>query len=76
MLIQVRVKPKARRSELVQASDGTWTAMLKAPPVDGKANAELVALVAERFGCRKAAVSIKSGASGRMKLVRIEAPDA
>lgn len=72
MLIQVKVKPRARRSELVQAPDGTWSAMLKAQPVDGKANAELIALVAERFGCRKSAVSIKSGASGRIKLVRIE----
>ena len=32
----------------------------------------LVALVAEHFGCRKADVSIKSGASGRMKLVTVE----
>jgi hypothetical protein len=35
-----------------------WLARLKAPPVDGKANAELVALIAGRFGCRKADVSI------------------
>jgi uncharacterized protein (TIGR00251 family) len=48
-------------------------AKLKSPPVDGKANAELVALVAERFGCSKAAVSIKSGAAGRTKLVRVDA---
>jgi uncharacterized protein YggU (UPF0235/DUF167 family) len=41
-------------------------------PVEGKANQELIALVARQFGCRKSAVSIKSGASGRMKLVRIE----
>jgi uncharacterized protein (TIGR00251 family) len=73
LLIQVKVKPRARSSELTQAPDGTWSAKLKAPPVDGKANAELIALVAERFGCRKAAVSIKSGASGRVKLVKIEA---
>jgi uncharacterized protein YggU (UPF0235/DUF167 family) len=46
-------------------------AKLKSPPVDGKANAELIALVAARFGCRKAAVSIKAGAGGRMKLVQI-----
>ena len=72
LLIQVKVKPKARNSELVQARDGTWSAKLKAPPVDGKANEELIALVAEQFGCRKAAVSIKSGASGRVKLVKIE----
>jgi uncharacterized protein len=58
-------------SELSQAADGTWVAKLKAPPVDGKANEELVALVAERFRCRKAAVTIKAGASGRMKLVRV-----
>jgi uncharacterized protein (TIGR00251 family) len=56
----------------VQQPDGTWLANLKSPPVDGKANEELVALVAELFKCRKADVSIKSGASGRMKLVKIE----
>jgi uncharacterized protein (TIGR00251 family) len=52
---------------------GTWLAQVKAPPVDGKANQELIALVAAHFHCSKSAVSIKSGASGRMKLVRIEA---
>lgn len=71
MILQVKVKPRARVSELSQAPDGTWTAKLKAPPVDGKANKELIALVAEHFHCRKAAVEIKAGASGRMKLVRV-----
>lgn len=51
----------------------TWLAQVKAPPVDGKANQELIALVAAHFHCSKSAVSIKSGASGRMKLVWIEA---
>jgi len=74
IILRVKVKPRARTSSLVQAPDGTWLAKLKAPPVDGKANEELVALVAEHFQCRKAAVTIKSGASGRMKLVKIEAP--
>ena len=73
VVMQVKVKPRARNSELVRMSDGTWVAKLKSPPVDGKANAELVALVAEHFKCGKAAVSIKSGASGRTKLVKIEA---
>ena len=71
--LQIKVKPRARVSELTQAADGTWVARLKAPPVDGKANEELVALVAEEFRCRKAAVTIKAGASGRTKLVRVEA---
>ena len=70
-IIQVKVKPGARISALEQTSPGIWLAQLKSPPVDGKANEELVALIARHFGCRKSAVSIKSGASGRMKLVRI-----
>ena len=57
---------------LEQLADGTWSAQLKSPPADGKANQELIALIAQTLGCRRADVSIKSGASGRMKLVRIE----
>ena len=71
-IIQVKVTPRARESSLTQMPDGTWVAKLKSPPVDGKANAELITLIAERFACSKSAVSIKSGASGRMKLVRID----
>jgi uncharacterized protein len=69
--MKVKVKPNARVSDLAQLEDGTWLARLKSPPVDGRANAELVALIAQRFRCTRAAVSIRSGASGRMKLVRV-----
>ena len=70
-ILQVKAKPGARVSTLTRQDDGTWLAQLKAPPVDGKANAELVALVAATFGCRKSEVEIKAGAGGRMKRVRI-----
>jgi uncharacterized protein (TIGR00251 family) len=71
-VIQVKVKPNARCSALEDPGAGTWLAQLKSPPVDGKANAELIALIASHFQCPKSAVTIKSGASGRMKRVRIE----
>ena len=71
-VISVKVKPNARVSLLTQVEGGTWLAKLKSPPVEGKANEELLSLVARHFGCRKAAVSLKSGASARTKLVRIE----
>ena len=74
--LQVKVKPNARNSALVRLDDGTWRAELKSPPVDGKANAELVALLAKQYGCAKSAVTIRAGASGRLKRVRIETPDA
>lgn len=70
-IIQVKVKPNARSSSLEESGSGPWLARLKSPPVDGKANKELVILIARHFGCPKSAVSIKSGASGRMKLVTI-----
>ena len=74
MIIQVKVKPNARVSTLDQATDGTFVAHIKSPPVDGRANAELIELVARRFQCRKAEVSIKAGASSRTKWVEIETP--
>jgi uncharacterized protein YggU (UPF0235/DUF167 family) len=71
--IQVKVRPRARISLLTQQQGGVWLAHLKSPPLDGKANEELVALVARHFGCRRSAVSIKSGASSRTKLVLVAA---
>lgn len=70
--VQVKVKPNARVSSFEQQADGTWLAQLKSPPVDGKANEELIALVARHFGCRKAQVTLRSGASGRMKLLQVD----
>jgi uncharacterized protein (TIGR00251 family) len=71
LTLQIKVRPGARASSLTQSAEGSWLARLKAPPVDGKANQELIALVAQHFGCPKSAVSIKSGASSRHKLVQV-----
>lgn len=71
-IIQVKVKPRARVSTFEKTDTGVWLARLKSLPVDGKANKELIALVAEHFNLPKSAVSVKSGASGRMKWVQVE----
>lgn len=71
-IVQVKVKPNARVSALEEVAGGPWLAQLKSPPVDGKANRELVNLIARHLACPKSAVSIKSGASGRIKLVKID----
>jgi uncharacterized protein YggU (UPF0235/DUF167 family) len=70
--LRVKVKPNARASSLERLDDDTWLAHLKAAPVDGKANAELAALIATAFALRRSQVSIRSGVSGRMKLVQID----
>ena len=71
-VIAVKVKPNARISLLVQVEGGAWLAQLRSPPADGRANEELLALVARHFGRPRSSVSLKSGASSRTKLVRIE----
>ncbi|MGA7964551.1 MAG: DUF167 domain-containing protein [Gammaproteobacteria bacterium] len=71
--IRVKACPNARVSALEGPdADGLWLARLKSAPVEGKANAELVKLLAKHFGCSKRAVTIKSGASGRLKRVLID----
>jgi uncharacterized protein YggU (UPF0235/DUF167 family) len=72
-ILQVKAKPNSRVSALTQQDDGTWLAQLKSPPVDGKANAELIELVARAFGCAKSSIAIKTGAGSKLK--RVVVPD-
>lgn len=71
--IEVKVKPNARESSLLEQDDGTWVARLKSPPVDGKANEELIGLIADRFSLRRSQITIKAGAASRLK--RVEIPE-
>jgi uncharacterized protein (TIGR00251 family) len=71
-IIQVKVKPNARVAMLEEMGDGTWLARVKSPPAEGKANDELVAMIARQFNRHKSQVSVRTGASGRVKLVNIE----
>jgi uncharacterized protein (TIGR00251 family) len=71
-VLQVKVKPNARASQLVAQDDGTWLAQIAAPPVDGRANDALIALIAKHFGVRRTQVRIKTGSSARIKLVQID----
>jgi uncharacterized protein YggU (UPF0235/DUF167 family) len=71
MRLQVKVKPNARASRLEQLADGSWSAQLRAAPVDGAANQELIALVATQFGVAKSKVAIRGGASARTKWISV-----
>ena len=71
-ILQVKVKPKASVSAFTAQLDGTWLAEVKALPVDGKANAELIRLIAEHFAIAKSKIAVKSGASGRLKLITVD----
>ncbi|MDX2129812.1 MAG: DUF167 domain-containing protein [Chloroherpetonaceae bacterium] len=73
MIITIKVKPNAKKQALFPPTetDSVWKAALKSPPVDGKANDELIELISEHFHVPKGHISIKKGISGRMKVVEI-----
>lgn len=71
-LLLVKVKPNARVSTLQPQPDGSFVAQLKSAPVDGKANQELIALVAAHFGCPRSAVTLRTGSTGRLKRLRVD----
>ncbi len=70
--ITVRVQPKAKRSEVVGYAGGVLTVRIAAVPEKGKANQQLVRLLAEVLGVPRSAVTIEKGATSRTKLVRVE----
>jgi uncharacterized protein (TIGR00251 family) len=70
-ILRVKVKPNSKQQLIREEPDGGFTVYLKSPPADGKANRELIEVLAKQFGVPKSRVSIKSGASSRNKLVEL-----
>ena len=68
---QVRVKPKASKSKVIGWEDGVLNAQVKAPPVDGAANRDLIKLLAGYFNIPPANVEIIRGKKSRLKYVKI-----
>src|SRR5688572_18560790 len=69
--IRVRVKPRAVRSRVLPAREGLLEVAVAAPPVDGAANTELVAVLASALGLPRRNVEIVNGAGSRIKSVRV-----
>jgi uncharacterized protein (TIGR00251 family) len=71
-VLSIKVKPNSKQQVIQQGGDGNFTIRLKSPPVDGKANQELICLLAKEFNVPKSFIRIKSGASSKNKLVEID----
>lgn len=67
----VRVIPRARRTEIAGSRGDALLVRLAAPPVDGAANAALIAFLADFFDRPPRDVAIVSGLSARHKRVAI-----
>ena len=70
--LAVRVTPRASKNEIVEVlSDGTIKVHLTAPPIEGRANEELIKFLAEVLGVSTARIEVVAGATGRDKLISV-----
>lgn len=74
LLLQLRLQPRASSDGFAEPHGDQIRLRVKAPPVDGKANAYLVALLSGLFGVAKRAVVVEKGRFSRLKRVRIVRP--
>jgi uncharacterized protein (TIGR00251 family) len=70
--LEVRVIPRAKRTEIAGRRGGALLVRLSAPPVDGAANDALRAFLAERLGVPQRQIAIVRGAASRDKTLAIE----
>jgi uncharacterized protein YggU (UPF0235/DUF167 family) len=67
-VISVRVKPGSKKGPLVEAgADGELTIFVRERAVEGKANEAVVKVLAEHLGVPRSHVTLKSGATSRIK---------
>lgn len=69
--LALHVQPRARRTEVCGVRNGRLHVRISAPPVDGKANDELVRLFRREFRIPKSAVELIAGETSREKVVRL-----
>ena len=72
--LDIHCQPGAKRTEIAGLYGTAIKIRLAAPAVEGRANAALVAFLAQSFGVPRRNVTLMRGETGRAKTVRIAAP--
>ena len=71
MIVDVRVIPRAKKTEFAGTRDGAILIRVSAPPVEGAANDAVIAFLAERLDIPRRNIRIVSGENGRHKRIEI-----
>lgn len=72
VLLRVYVQPRASREGIAGYHGDALKIRLKAPPVEGEANAACIRFLASLFGLPRTNLSIKTGHKSRLKLIEME----
>jgi uncharacterized protein (TIGR00251 family) len=71
VILTLHIQPGAKKTGVAGPHGDALKIRLAAPPVDGKANAALLAFVAAKVGVGRTAVELVSGQTARAKRVRV-----
>jgi hypothetical protein len=74
LILDCHLQPKASKDEFAGLHGERLKIRLTAPPVEGKANAHLLAFLGKAFGVARSHVQLISGELNRQKRVRIQSP--
>ena len=69
---EVRVQPRASRSEIVGEQEGALRVRLAAPPVEGAANDALIELLADLLNIPKRDIRIVTGTTSKRKIIEAD----
>ena len=72
--LKVRVTPNARKNMVVSWTEDEIRLKIKAPAVEGKANAALIEYLSELTDVPRSKIEVKIGEKSRIKLIEIEGP--
>ncbi len=74
LILHLRIQPRAAKTELTGPHGDRLKVRITAPPVDGKANEAVIALLGELCDVAKSKITLLAGATAREKSLRIHAP--
>lgn len=69
--ICLKVKPGARKNQVIKKEDGSFAVSVTAPPEKGKANKAVIRLLTDYFGIAKSKIRVISGATSKNKIAEV-----
>lgn len=72
-IIRLRVIPNAKKSEIIGPLDDMLKIKISSPPVEGKANAQIIKFFSDYLNVSKSKLEIVSGEKSKCKLLRVNA---
>jgi uncharacterized protein (TIGR00251 family) len=71
-ILNITVSPRSSKNEIIKISDTELKIKMAAPPIEGKANKKLIAILSNEFGVPKNKINILKGLKSRKKIVQIQ----